>query len=154
MAKILIVSGVFVTALAVLVWVGVVEASIPVLKVTQLGCADFAGGTVKLSEGKVASIENFYPLKMTIVARDDPSMTLQVESTASPPENLKIGIDVGLVGEYSREKKVFRAYKVSTQCPSKYEATKDGASKDKGPASGYPMEPQSTRPLPTEQVKS
>ena len=149
MVKIFIVSGVFVTALAVLVWVGVVEASIPVLKVTQLGCADYAGGTVKLNEGKVASIEKFYPLKMTVIARDDPSTTLQVESTASPPENLKIGIDVGLVGEYSREKKVFRAYKISTQCPSRYVATENA-----GSGTNYSPKPQPAEAQPKEAVKS
>lgn len=134
MAKILIVSGIFVSALAVLVWVGVVEASIPVLKLSQLQSAEYEGGTIRLDDGHVAQIESLVPLRFTIAAKNDPSLTLQVESDTSKPENFKVGIDVGLQGEYNREKRLFRAFKVSTRCPSRYEATKDAG----GAMSGYP----------------
>jgi cytochrome c-type biogenesis protein CcmE len=159
MTKLLIVSGIFVTALTVLVWVGIVDASIPVLNLSQLDSPDYAGGSVKVNEGKVKSIHSKYPLRITVEARNDPSSILEVESTVSPPDNLIEGRDVGLMGEYSREKKLFRAYKVTTVCPSKYEASKDGASKDGGPVSNYASEPQTIEspakePSAKEEVKS
>ena len=135
MAKILIVSGIFVTALTVLVWVGIVEASIPVLKLSQLRSAEYEGGTIRLDEGQVAQIDSLAPLRFTIATKNDPSSTLQVESDAPPPENLKVGIDVGLLGEYNREKQSFRASKVSTRCPSRYQASEDAGGVG---VNGYP----------------
>ena len=128
MKKPLALSLVFAAALAVLVYVGLVERSIPVLRLTQLRSAEYAGGTVQVDGGEIAAIESYAPLLFTVRPEGDPSFLLRVRSERLAPENFKEGIKVSLRGEYDPEEDVFVAYKVSTQCPSRYEASGEGGS--------------------------
>ncbi|MBI4604773.1 MAG: cytochrome c maturation protein CcmE [Planctomycetes bacterium] len=135
MKKILAVCALFLAALGALIGVGVASA-IPVVSVAQLATPEYPGGTVEVKDGKVAAIESLVPLRFTISRRDGPETeTVRVESPRTVPESFKVGIDVGLRGAYDPGKKLFQAYQVTTKCPSKYEASKDG---ELGPGAGYP----------------
>ena len=137
--KLLVVSAVFLVALAVLVYVGVVSGSIPNLKLAQLASPKYEGGPVQVDDGKVAAVESYAPLKFTVAAENDPSVVIRVTSPRSVPENFKEGIKVSLRGEYDPKTNSFNAYKISTQCPSRYVATSEV--EGEGAASGtYPKQ--------------
>lgn len=123
MKKPLALSVIFAAALAVLVYVGLMERSIPVLRLTQLRSAEYVGGAVQVDGGEIASIDSYAPLLFTVRPEGDPSFVLRVRSERLAPENFKEGIKVSLRGEYDPKEDVFVAYKVSTQCPSRYEAS-------------------------------
>jgi len=128
MKKILPIFFLLFTAIGVLVYVGAVYASVPVMKIAQLRSVALPqDNEVRVDEGKVASIESFAPLRFTVAAAKDPSSTVVVESRRTVPENFKVGIEVSLVGEYDASRNVLTAYRISTMCPSKYEASKEGA---------------------------
>ena len=129
MKKLLIVSFILAGALSYIAWVGIVEASIPVLQIPQLQSDAYPGGTVQIDGGKIARIESLTPLVFTVAPDGDPSLQIRVRSSRLAPENFKEGIPVSLRGEYDRSRNEFVAYKVSTQCPSRYEAAKE-AKKD------------------------
>ena len=136
MRKLFIVSGIFVVALVVLVWVGVAGASMPVLTVSQIDTPSYTGGKVQLDGGKVARIDSYTPLVFAVAPEGDPSRLVLVRSKSIAPENFKEGSKVSLRGEYDRKSREFTAYKISTQCPSRYEATKEAESA--GAAYGEP----------------
>jgi hypothetical protein len=122
-----VVGSVFLVAVGVLLWAGIVAASIPIVKIRQLQAepAEFAG-TIQVDDGKVAEIESLAPLRFAVAARSDPTLRLKVESPCSVPDNFTLGREVSIRGEYDASRNLFRAHRVSTQCPSKYEASKDG----------------------------
>ena len=135
MKKILPIFFLLFTAIGVLVYVGVVYASVPVMKIAELRTITLPeDNEVRVDEGKVASIQSLAPLRFTVAAAKDPSSTLVVESRRTVPENFKVGIEVSVVGEYDGSRRVLTAYRVSTMCPSKYEASKEGG----GPAYATP----------------
>jgi cytochrome c-type biogenesis protein CcmE len=109
---------------------------IPVMGVARLRTPEYPGGEVEIKDGQVAAIESISPLKFTIRPRAGNEPQVLVETPRSVPENFKVGIDVGLRGSYDAEKNLFRAYHISTKCPSKYEASKDGEATESGYRSG------------------
>lgn len=134
--KPLVVGIVFVSAVGVLIW-QVITSAIPVLPMHQLFAAEYQGGRVQVDNGEVVSIEKKGPLEFTVGLKNNPTVRIPVVSTQPMPENFKPGIPVSLRGEYDRESRVFHAYKVTTQCPSRYEATAEayknsGATEFKG----------------------
>lgn len=141
----------FVAAMAVLVWAGWMSASIPVVKVRELQATTAAGtvkldtaklNTVQVNDGKVVFIEALAPLRFKLSPRDDPSLYVWVEYPGSVPENFKEGRDVGLLGGYDPQKNLFTAERITTQCPSKYEASKEA--KSEKPGGDYPVSAQSS----------
>ena len=139
MPKPLIVGAVFVSAVGVLIW-QVAASMIPVIKIHQL-FAEEHGGKVQVDNGEIISIESRAPLQFTVGVKQDPETRLMVKSTVTVPENFKIGIPVSLRGTYDTENQIFNAYRITTQCPSRYEATKEayeaaGASKYEGATDG------------------
>jgi cytochrome c-type biogenesis protein CcmE len=136
MKRIALVGAVFLSALVVLVWVGVVNASIPVLQVAELLSEEYKGGEVQVDGGKIAKIESYAPLRFSVAAENDPKLAIAVASKVGVPENFKEGIKVSVRGEYDRDTKIFHAYKVSTQCPSRYEATSEVEGTQAGDAAG------------------
>ena len=112
MKRLVAVAGVLVCAVAVLVWVGIVEASIPVLRLSQLG-AGYEGGTVQLDGGKVREIQSHTPLVFTIYQDGDPSSVIRVESERLAPQNLRKDIPVSLRGTYDANRNVFTAYGIA-----------------------------------------
>ena len=147
MKKILVVSAIFVAALGTLLWVGVASA-IPDLSVAEVLESPLVNGAqpgdaspCQVKDGKVLAIESIAPLRFSVASRHDPTRVLAVTSDRSVPDNFRVGIDVGLRGTYRPQKGVFEAYRVTTKCPSKYEASKDSsmggyAEPQAGPASG------------------
>jgi len=129
MNKLLPVVALFLVALTALVWVGL-ASMIPVLGVARLSTQEYEGGDVEVKDGQVAAIESLSPLKFTIQPRAGTEPQVFVETPRSVPENFKVGIDVGLRGSYDSETNLFSAYHISTKCPSKYEASKDGEATD------------------------
>jgi cytochrome c-type biogenesis protein CcmE len=118
-----IVAAIFIAALSVVLGVAV-TASMPVLKLRALS-TEYTGGYVRVDDGKIAEIESIEPLRFKVAPESDPGQFIVVESKRTVPENFKIGVDVGLEGEYDSKSNVFTAHRISTQCPSKYEATRD-----------------------------
>lgn len=156
MQKILIVSVIFIAALGTLLWVGVASA-IPELSVTEVlaeqplvnGAQRGEDSPCQVKDGKVLAIESLAPLRFSVASRYDPTRVLSVTSDRSVPDNFRVGIDVGLRGTYQREKGVFEAYRVTTKCPSKYEASKDGMGGYEEPQAGSASGSDAPSPAPT-----
>lgn len=140
MKKLVIVTFTLVSAIGVLVWVGVQAASIPVVRVGELKGGAHWEEEVRIDDGKVVAIASYSPLSFSVASEKDPANVLLVSSERSVPENFKVGSNVGLRGMYRRDRNVFEAYQVSTQCPSKYEASKEAEKEASGGygASGLP----------------
>jgi hypothetical protein len=135
MKKLVPVVALFLVALTALVWVGL-ASTIPVLGVAQLKTPKYDGGDVEVKDGQVSAVESIAPLKFTIKPRAGNEPQVLVETPRTVPENFKVGIDVGLRGSYDPETNLFSAYHISTKCPSKYEASKDGEATESGYSSG------------------
>ena len=131
MKKLIPVVVLFLLALTALVWVGL-ASMIPVLGVARLRTEEYQGGNVEVKDGQVSAIESIAPLKFTIKPRAGVEPRVLVETPRSVPENFKVGIDVGLRGTYDSEANLFSAYHISTKCPSKYEASKEGKPAESG----------------------
>ena len=122
--KPLIVGAVFVCAVGVLLW-QVTASMIPVIPIHQLFAGEHQGGKVQVDNGEIVSIENIAPLEFTVGVKNDPGSRLVVKSTVTVPENFKVGIPVSLRGTYDQQANMFHAYRITTQCPSRYEATEE-----------------------------
>ncbi len=129
MKKLVIVSAIFVSALVVLVWVGIVQGSVPVLELEQIvgPRSSYDGGKVQLDGAKIAGIESLTPLRFTVASSRNPELVVNVQSERLPPENFREGIKVSLSGRFDRSRRLFVAEKVSTQCPSRYEAASEAS---------------------------
>ena len=134
--KPILIGGIFLSALATVLWVGVQSASIPVFKIRTL-LSDKPTGPLQIKDGKIAEIESLLPLRFKVSSRSDPGTSVWVESKRTVPENFKLDVDVGLEGEYEAKSRVFKAYRITTQCPSKYEASKDAKKAYAGASDGY-----------------
>ena len=130
--KPLVVGVVFVSAVGVLIWQAV-ASMIPVLHLQQLFAEEFQGGRVQVDNSEILSIENLAPLQFTVALKADPSTRLSVASTQTVPENFKPGTPVSIRGEYDKEAGVFHAYRITTQCPSRYEATEQAYNQKNAP---------------------
>jgi cytochrome c-type biogenesis protein CcmE len=135
MKKLMIVSLALVASIGVLVWVGVEAASIPVVRIGELKGGTHGGVDVQV-DGKVVAIESYSPLRFSIASEKDPENILLVTSERSVPENFNVGRNVSLRGEYQKEKSCFDAYRITTQCPSKYEASKETEKQVQSSAAG------------------
>jgi len=119
--KLAIIGIVFLVAIGVLVWVGVVEGGIPVLSVQELKSTLHAG-QCRIDDGLILSIENDHnPLEFTIRSESNPDARLSVSTQRTRPDNFKAGNKVSVRGVYDPVKKKFIADEVLTACPSRYE---------------------------------
>jgi hypothetical protein len=134
--KPILVGGIFLSALVTILWVGVASASIPVFKIRAM-LHDKPTGPLRIDDGKIAEIESLLPLRFKVSPKSDPQTFVWVESKRTVPENFKTDVDVGLEGKYDAKTGVFHAYRISTQCPSKYEASKDAEKAYAGANKGY-----------------
>lgn len=142
--KPLIVGAIFVGAVGVLLW-QVTASMIPVIPIHQLFAGEHDGGKVQVDNGEIVSIESIAPLQFTVGVKNDPGSRLAVKSTVSVPENFKVGLPVSLRGTYDQQSNVFHAYRVTTQCPSRYEATEEAYKTAEAPKYGTPGESSTTR---------
>lgn len=139
--KLVVAALVFLGALGVFIWMGIVEGSVPVLGIQSLKSEGFTG-ECRIDDGVVHSIERMAsPLVFTIRSEKDPRLLLAVESNRIPPDNFSQGKKVSVKGSYDPPTQKFIADQVTTACPSKYEASKEG--QKAGPAAA-----PSTAPLP------
>jgi cytochrome c-type biogenesis protein CcmE len=143
MNRLVVVSFVLVVALGVLVWVGVLSASIPVLRIAEVKESTKPLDDVQV-DAKVAAIESTSPLRFWVYSEKDPANRLLVTSERSMPENFRQDMDVSLRGEYRKEDQVFVAYRITTQCPSRYQASKELEKKASAAAGGQfaPLDPR------------
>lgn len=121
--KALIVAVLFLGAAAALVGVAM-SSSVPVLEIHTLRSA-YAGGRVQVDGGKIVEVQGYEPLRFRVAPEGNPEAAIDVVSSSTAPENFKPGIDVSLRGDYDPEKNLLTAYRISTKCPSKYEASKE-----------------------------
>ena len=123
--RLFLIGAVFVVAAGTLVSLGVLSKGIPVLKVSDLFAAETSpepDQTIRVDNGKIVSIEAMTPSLRFHYANDkDPSKVILVESSRNPPENFRPGIGASIKGTYDAQGKVFKAYQVSTNCPSRYD---------------------------------
>jgi cytochrome c-type biogenesis protein CcmE len=124
MTRLVVVSLIFAAAVGVLIWVGTVQASIPVIRVSEV-LARSPDGYMQVDDGKIVEIASLEPLRFSVAPAKDPAAILWVESRLAPPENFRKDIEVSLRGEYRKDRQTFEATRISTQCPSKYEASKE-----------------------------
>ncbi len=127
--KLAIVGVVFLSALGVLVWMGVVEGMIPRMKIQDLKSSQYKGGYCRIDEGvEVNSIEHgASPLEFTIRSTKEPDQVIAVTTKRNPPDNFKVGIGVAVTGTFDPKTGKFVAEEVTTACPSKYQASKSPA---------------------------
>ena len=145
--KLAIVGVVFLTAIGVLVYMGVVEAGIPMVKIKDLLATEWKGDhqpqTCQIDEVKIASIEHQpSPLEFTISSASEPGVLLKVKSRRNPPDLFEVGKGVHLKGVYDPKTKTFIAEEVVTNCPSKYEASKSAGLPPASPSSAPPPPPE------------
>ena len=123
--RLFIIGAIFILAAGALVTVGIISRGIPVLMVEDLFAAEPTtrpGDTIRVDNGKIVSIDSLSPkLRFKYATEKEPGNVIQVESNRNPPENFRVGIGASIKGTYDRENKLFKAYQVSTNCPSRYD---------------------------------
>jgi cytochrome c-type biogenesis protein CcmE len=119
--KLAVVSSVFAIAIGVLIWRGVVEAGIRQLDVRELRTGKYTSGEHVTVRGKIAKIESKLPLRFTLAAFRSPD-TIEVASQRVHPENFEVDNNCMVSGQFDAETGVFTAYRVVTECPSRYNA--------------------------------
>ena len=137
--KLVVIGLVFLSAVGALVWVGIVEGSIPVLQVHQLK-AQPPSGRCRVDEAVIESIESArMPVRFTMRADGQGGQVLPVELNSPAPDNFKVGIPVSVLGTYDAKMGIFRAEKATTKCPSIYKAAGEAT----GEAKAYKPSPVS-----------
>ncbi len=139
--KPVVVGVVFVVAVSVLVGVAL-GARIPVLTVDQLTSGDYEPGTVErhvqADGAQVVEIESTEPpLRFKIATESNPTQVISVVSPQVMPDNFRVGIPVSVRGAYDPKTNEFTAYRVTTKCPSRYEASSEAKEYDTGRVGGY-----------------
>ena len=123
--RLFIVGAIFVLSAVLLVTVGVLSGGIRRFEVSQLFAADSPlepGETIVVDNGMIVSIESTTPnLVFKYATEQQPGNVILVESSRNPPENFRVGIGASIKGTFDRETKSFKAYQVSTNCPSRYD---------------------------------
>jgi cytochrome c-type biogenesis protein CcmE len=106
---------------------GLVVGGVPELQVHQVLAGEYPDREVKV-HGMILSIESEErPLRFTMHDREDRTSLLQVVADVSRPDTFQVTYDVAVLGHHDATAGVFRANKVFTKCPSKYEAEDEQA---------------------------
>ena len=132
--------------LIALVTMGIVQGGIPEIQVHELLSGDYSGRKVKV-HGKIARIEKeTRPLVFEVCDKLDASKVIRVEVDDVRPDLFKVGNDVAVEG--ALDGPLFNGTKIYTKCPSKYEASKEGApaNYEGKPETPKPATPQSSGP--------
>ncbi|MBN1442052.1 MAG: cytochrome c maturation protein CcmE [Planctomycetes bacterium] len=125
--KLLIVALVFLTAVGVIVGVGLWATHMPVYTFEDLVRDDspYKGGNLQLDDVIVVRIESRYPLRFTVAREASADLPIHVVSDLAPPENFDEQKPVMLRGTYDAGSRVFQAFLIATKCPSRYRAADD-----------------------------
>ncbi len=111
-----------VLGLAGLIFMGIVQGGVPELQVTDVLEGAAPDREVKV-HGRLARIDSsLRPLRFAVADKEHPGKTIEVICDATRPDTFQLTYDVAVQGRYDADKGVFRADKVFTKCPSKYEA--------------------------------
>ncbi len=120
MKQAILVTTILVAAAGILLWVGIIRAAIPVLKVGKLLRGEYPGGVVQVDGGTVKAIRSHTPLVFVLGGSEGPQSEVLVRSKQFAPENFREGVPVSIRGVYDPATATFEAYRVATQCPSRY----------------------------------
>jgi cytochrome c-type biogenesis protein CcmE len=129
--KIPIVVATLVAGLGFLIYMALAEGSIPSYEVAEVAAPGFEARAAR-AEPKTIRIEGFVlsveqegdPMRFTVVdQRKGIEATVRVESTPEyvKPDTFREGAEATLEGTYDPDARLFRAEKIWTKCPSKYQ---------------------------------
>lgn len=108
--------------LATLMTVAIVQGGVPELQVGGVAGGDWKNRELKV-HGLLASIERDQrPLRFTLKDKDDATKLMPVVAELNKPDTFQLEYDVAVQGRYDAAAGVFKAEKIFTKCPSKYEA--------------------------------
>lgn len=108
--------------LGTLMTVAIIQGGVPELQVSGVAGGNWKNRELKV-HGLLASVERDQrPLRFTLKDKDDPSKLLPVFAELNKPDTFQLEYDVAVQGRYDAAEGVFRAEKIFTKCPSKYEA--------------------------------
>jgi len=124
--RLVLIAVLFVGSVATLITVGILQRGIPVLTFDQLLAEPShyqVGSKVQVDAGRVVEVVSRAPdLVFLYGDPENPATAIRVESSRIAPDNFREGSGASLKGTYDPETRVFRAYEVATNCPSKYSA--------------------------------
>ena len=126
MNKLVVPVVLMVGGMATLMGVAISEGGVPEVKVAAVYAPDgsLAWGERELKvHGLLAGIESAQrPLRFTLKDEDHPERVMTVVADLNRPDTFQVDYDVSVVGHCDVVAGVFRANKIFTKCPSKYEA--------------------------------
>ena len=124
--KLFVIAIIFVGSIGTLISVGIVQRGVPQMQFRELiaaGSEYEPGSKVHVGQGRVVEVVARAPdLRFRYGDPEHPESSILVESTKNAPDNFKVGVGASLKGSYDPEARVFKAYEVATNCPSKYDA--------------------------------
>jgi cytochrome c-type biogenesis protein CcmE len=122
MKKIAIPALLLLVGLIGLIVMGVIQGAIPELQVHELLANRARDREVKV-HGIVERIDKGErPLDFTIRDKARAGLTVRVVADQSRPDTFQVDRDIAVQGHFDAASGAFRAEKIYTKCPSKYEA--------------------------------
>ena len=123
--RLFVIALVFVGSIGTLITVGIVNRGVPVMMLKDLLAAQSEyepGSRVQLVQGRIVRIVSLAPdLCFEYGDPEHPQSAIKVQSVRNAPDNFRVGVGASLKGSYDPEARVFKAYEVATNCPSKYD---------------------------------
>jgi cytochrome c-type biogenesis protein CcmE len=123
--RLFVVGAIFILSAVTLVTVGILSSGIRRFEVKDLFDPDSEmkpGETIVVDNGQIVAIESLSPnLVFKYATEQQPAEIIRVESSRNPPENFRVGIGASIKGIFDPEARSFKAYQVSTNCPSRYD---------------------------------
>ena len=123
--RLFVVGAIFILSAVTLVTVGILSSGIRRFEVKDLFDPDSEvkpGETIVVDNGQIVAIESLSPnLVFKYATEQQPGETIRVESSRNPPENFRVGIGASIKGTFDPQARSFKAYQVSTNCPSRYD---------------------------------
>ena len=123
--RLFVIGAIFVLSAVTLVTVGVLSSGIRRFELKDLFDPDSEmklGENIVVDNGQIVAIESLSPnLVFKYATEQQPEESIRVESSRSPPENFRVGIGASIKGTFDPQTRSFKAYQVSTNCPSRYD---------------------------------
>ncbi len=123
--RLFVIGAIFVLSAVTLVTVGILSGGIRRFELKDLFNPDSgmkSGETIVVDNGQIVAIESLSPnLVFKYATEQQPAESIRVESSRNPPENFRVGIGASIKGTFDPQTQSFKAYQVSTNCPSRYD---------------------------------
>ena len=123
--RLFVIGAIFILSAATLVTVGVLSSGIRRFEMKDLFDPESGmkpGETIVVDNGQIVAIESLSPnLVFKYATEQQPEESIRVESSRNPPENFRVGIGASIKGTFDSQTRSFKAYQVSTNCPSRYD---------------------------------